>query len=524
MKNNNREESLIIKTFSFFRSFFVVAGWTSLSRISGVVREMFFANIFGASAFSDIYAFAIKLPNFFRRFFAEGALNAVLVPKFSTLIASKDEEIVRKFAKQMFSVLVVGLFFFVLVFEIGMPVVVKTIAPGFRHNQFMYTNVVHFSRIMFPYIWFISIVALMSGLLNSMNHFSWPAAISIIANVSMIFALIIGKLLGNNVSLNFVMHLLSISVIFGGILQCIALWFDCRRNGVILRFSKPEFTPEIRKVLKASVPGMVGASVTQINIFVDMAFASLLPVGSVSYLNFADRLNQLPLSLFGSALGITLLPLLSKYWKNNEVEKAHQTQINSLVFGMLFVIPATIGMFVLAEPIVGLLYGHGRFDKYAIIQTMLALKAFVLGLPFYVLAKVFSTIFFANRDTRTPVIIAAISVFTNALLNYILKQHYAHVGIASATTISAFINAVICGAVLYKRKLFFVRKKEIITIAKIILASLMMGIVVFRINVNTPSYGDSIMREFIYTMAPIIFGIVLYVILIFLLKVKINKK
>lgn len=517
MKKYSKDNPFIIKTYTFLRSFFIVSGWTGVSRLSGVVREMIMANIFGASAFTDIYSFAIKLPNFFRRFFAEGALNAVLVPHFSNLMTHDTQENVRKFAHQMFSVLALGLFIFVLIFEIGMPWIIKIIAFGFRDNTFINLRIIYYARLMFPYIWLISMVAFMSGILNSMHHFAWAAAISIIANLSMILALIIGKVCDEKVSRDFIMHLLSFSVLIGGGLQCSILWLDCRKNGIKLQFIRPRLTQEIKKLLKTSLPGMLGASVMQINIFIDIAFASSLPIGSVSYLSFADRLNQLPLSLFGAALGTTLLPSLSHFWSHNNKIEAYKTQNKALIFGLLFTMPAAVGLFVLSEPIVSLLYGHGRFDHFAVIQTMLALKAFVLGLPFYVLTKIFSAIFFANKDTTTPVIIAAICVIINATFNYILKDYFAHVGIAMATALSSCINALLGFIILHQKKLFLLEKHHNFTLIKIIFMSFLMGGIVL-LAYQTLSFKGSFILESLNSFIPIFIGIGSYIILGYLFK------
>lgn len=524
MKDEKLENrSFVIKTYTFVRSFFVVAGWTGISRIFGLVREMLFANIFGVNAFSDIYAVAVKLPNFFRKFFAEGALNAVFVPKFSTLLTTDSDKNIRIFANKIFSTLIVGLLFFVLFLEIIMPSIISIVAPGFRDNPEIFVNTIHFSRLMFPYILLISIVALMSGMLNSMHHFSAPAAISIVLNISLTTSLIIGKIFSNKISLTFIMHLLSASMIIGGIVQCVILWFKCKKNGLILVFAKSFFTPEIKKLFKATIPGMIGASVMQINVFIDLAFASLLPTGSVSYLNYSDRINQLPISLFGVAIGTTLLPSLAKHWAKGESEEAYLTQNKAILFGFLFVIPATIGLFVLAEPIVDLLYGHGKFTPYAVEQTMLALKAFIFGLPTYVLTKIFSTIFFANKDTRTPVIIAAISVFVNGVLNYILLGYFAHVGIAAATAISSFINASMCIIILQRRKQIYFSRELIRKSIMIFSFSIAMGFLVSFVYSQICIYEKCFFIDLAKVVIPTLIGTIFYSAVTYFFVFKKNK-
>ncbi|MDR1208563.1 MAG: murein biosynthesis integral membrane protein MurJ [Holosporales bacterium] len=460
----------------FIKSFLTVSGWTLLSRISGVVREMGLASVLGAGVFMDIYLFAIKLPNFFRRFFAEGALNAVLVPKFSSMIEHDTTENVKKFASQLFSVIAVWLLVFVIVFELGMTTVINIIAPGFKNRPFISSNIVYYARLVFPYIWLISMVAFVSGILNSLHRFACTSGISIILNASVVLALILAKV--GNFSQVAIMHALCIGVILGGILQFVIVLQNCSKHGIQLRLSAPKLTPEIKNIIKATIPGMAGAGVVQINAFVDMAFASTLPTGAVSYLGYADRLNQLPLSLIGAAIGTTLLPPLSKLWSAHQYNEARSAQNKALVFALMFAIPSAAGLFLTAEPIVHILYGRGAFDLIAEHNTTIALKAFICGLPGYIAVKVFSTIFFSNRDTRTPVIIATASVLLNVGLNAILTKPFGHVGIAIATAISASTNALLGGIILSRRNIFCMKKGLWLHILWIIMATTFMCFVV----------------------------------------------
>ncbi|MDR1597837.1 MAG: murein biosynthesis integral membrane protein MurJ [Holosporales bacterium] len=436
LKDGSRKETYTMK---LFRVFLTVAGWTGVSRLSGVVREIMLANVFGAGTFMDIYTFAVKLPNFFRRFFAEGALNAVLVPKFSSMMATDTKENMQTFANQMLSVLVVGLLAFVVVVEIGMPVVIGAIAPGLKDA--VREQVIHYARLTFPYIWLVSIVAFISGVLNSVHRFAWAAGISVALNVAMVAALALGKLCESATAT--LMHMLCGSIVLGGVVQCALLWRNCNKHGVQLRMSRPTITPEVKNVLKASIPGMIGAGVVQINVFIDMAFASTLPSGGISYLAYADRLNQLPLSLLGAALGTTMLPALSRLWQSGSHEEAHRLQKRAFSGALTIAIPATVGLFLLAEPIIRLLYGHGKFDDVAIKQTAMTLQALAIGLPAHIITKINSAAFFAKRNTKTPVLIAAGCVFLNVALNAMLIGRFAHVGLASATALAAWANAII---------------------------------------------------------------------------------
>lgn len=469
--------SFVVKSTSLFRSFFVVSGWTAMSRLSGLCREILMAKLLGAGLFTDIYSVALKLPSFFRRFFAEGALSAVLIPHFSQIMAKEKPEEVLRFARHMLSVLATGLLLFVLLFEAGMPFVVQVMIRGwFKDDTTLLPKVVHYTRIMFPYIGLISLVAYMSSVLNALHRFAWAAAISIIVNVAMILSLLVSLFLGPRISSEGVLHSVMICSLAGGVVQCLILWRQCRRHGMPLRFQKPRWTPEIGKILKAAVPGFLGAGVTQINVFVDMAFASYLPKGSISYLNYADRLNQFPISLLGAALGTALLPTLARLWENGQRDSALRTQDKAFMMGASLTIPAALGLFLMAEPLVALFYGSKRFDSVAIVQTTAALKAFVCGVPFYVLGKLCSSVFFAHKDTVTPMRVTLVAVFLNAALNALLIGPFAHQGIAAATAISALVNALLLLSLLIRKKWFTLSLNSFVGLGQILMAGGLMSV------------------------------------------------
>lgn len=517
---NSEARPLAVKTYAFLRSFLTVSGWNAASRASGIVREMLVFSLFGASVYSDIYSIVLKFPSFFRRFFAEGALSAVLVPHFSGLVAQNEQEHLRHFARQMASVLAVGLLVFVGVFEFLMPAVVRLTVSGLSQDAFVFPRLVYYARWMFPYIWFISMVAFMSGILNSLHRFAWSAAISIVANACSILILTFGRIFEGHFTKDTLLLMVSAGILVGGSLQCLILWLNCRKNGVTIRPVRPRLTPEIRKLLRLAVPGMLGASVMQINVFVDMWFASHLPTGSVSYLSCADRLYQLPLSLFGAALGTALLPSLSAYWKANQAEEALKSQSKAVAFSLLCTLPAAVGLFVLAGPITKMIYGHGRFDAFAVQQTMTALRAFVFALPFYVMSKVFSSVFFAKKDMNTPVLIALICVGVNVVLNSLLQRPFGHVGIAAATAASGLVNALL-GSLLLKRKGWFIlERKQSLNMLKVTLASFIMGVIVWG---SQSFFESSFGAGFLGTLATllvIIVGIVSYAWMVYGLKVR----
>jgi len=279
------------------RAIATVGGYTGVSRIFGLVRESLMSHILGASPLTDAFLVAFKFPNFFRRFFAEGAFNASFVPQFSGQLASEGIESARLLAERVMAVLVTTLLIFVIVIVIVTPWVMGVIAPGFSTTPERLEMAITFTRITFPYILFISIAALLSGVLNSLDRFAAAAAAPIILNIVMIGAMLLFSYADLATG-----KALSWAVFLAGVLQLGWLYWACWRTGLRLKLRVPHLTPEVRKVIRLMIPGAIGAGVMNINLLLDMMFASLLPSGSISFLHYADRLNQLPLSLFGIAM------------------------------------------------------------------------------------------------------------------------------------------------------------------------------------------------------------------------------
>lgn len=449
------------------RAMATVGGFTGVSRIFGLIRESLMSHIIGASPITDAFLVAFKFPNFFRRFFAEGAFNASFVPQFSGQLASEGPESARLLAERVMAVLSTTLILFVLFIVIATPWVMGVIAPGFSATPERLEMAITFTRITFPYILFISIAALLSGVLNSLDRFAAAAAAPIILNIIMIGAMIFFSHadLATGKSLSW-------AVFLSGVLQLGWLYWACWRTGFRLKIRRPRLTPEVRKVIRLMIPGAIGAGVMNINLLLDMVFASLLPSGSISFLHYADRLNQLPLSLFGIAMGTALLPSLSRQIRLGEEDKARASQGLAVEVSLQLTIPAALGLVLLSYPIINLLYGL-KGDQ--IMATAAALAAFATGIPAYVLSKVFATGFFARQDTKTPVKIAIISIACNLILNVILMGPFSHVGLAMATSIAAWINASLLLIVLHRRDWFSLTRQIQITGAKVLISAATMG-------------------------------------------------
>lgn len=434
------------------RSAISVGGLTLLSRVCGLVREILLNHVLGSSWMTDAFVMAFKFPNFFRKFLSEGALNAAFVPFFSSVLAHEGPDVARQKAQKIMTVLTLILLAITALVLIGTPIFVRIFAPGFVFTQDRLDLTISLTRITIGYVLFICLSGLLSGILNSLERFAVAAAAPVILNFFMIAALIFGII--NDPSDYWIVHLLSWSVLISGVAQFMWLYIALMRKGMTLKFVKPQISDDVKTVMKRMVPGMIGAGVSQINLLIDTILASLLPSGAISYLYYADRLSQLPLSVVGIAIGTALLPTLSKQIRLKNTQGIQESQDSALEWALLLSVPAAVGLMVLSYPIIDLIYGHGASTPADVKAISFALMAFAFGLPAHVTTKVFSTIFFANHDTKTPVKIGVTCVAANLVFNLFLMPLYAHVGLALSTSLAGFLN---CGLLFYylKRKGLF---------------------------------------------------------------------
>jgi len=463
------------------RAVATISSFTGLSRISGLAREILMSHVLGAGIVTDAFIVAFKFPNFFRRLFAEGALHAAFVPLFSRNLTQNGVESARQTAEQVFSVLVTILILFVLIVVIATPSLMFILAPGFGRTPERLQLAIDFTRLTFPYILFISLAALMTGMLNSIDRFAAGAAAPILLNMVMILSLLIYSFLGLSPG-----YMLSLAVLIAGIAQFVWLYIACWRAGLPLRWQRPRLTPDVKKVITLMVPGALGAGVMQVNLFLDMMLASFLPTGSLSYLYYADRLNQLPLSMFGIAIGTALLPKLSRLLQGGQHQKALETQESAIEIALQLSIPAMVGLIVLAYPLISLIYGHGQFGSQDILATAPTLAVFALGLPAYVLSKVLTTNFFAHHDTRTPVKLAMVAVVVNLSLTLVLMGPFLHVGMAMATSLSSWCHVGLLFLTLKKREAIIIPPKLIALTLRILCVSTIMGVGIWLLGKGLP--------------------------------------
>lgn len=470
---------------SLVKSTATVGFFTLLSRISGFARDILMANLLGASWLSDAFFVAFKLPNFFRRILAEGAFNAAFIPSFSSILTADGREAAMRFAAEVMSVLLVVLLALNAVFIVFMPWIAPLLAPGFTDDPEKLDLTILLSRICFPYILFIALVSMLGGILNSLNKFAAPAANPILLNLCLI-----GAMLYLTEYTKTPAHALAIGLFIAGFVQLAWLVMICTRQHALPSLLLPRVTQRVKTMLILFVPAAIGSGVQQINLLVDVIIASSIP-DAVSYLFYADRINQLPIGIIGVAVGTVLLPMLSRQIREGNHQAAHHSMNRGIELTLFFGIPATLALLILAQPIIRTIYEHGQFDAADTHATYRALAVFAAGLPAFLMVKIFAPGFFANHDTITPFKIAALCVVINLVLNLILIHPFQHVGMAMATSIASWVNVALMGTILYRRKQFVpdaLLKKRL---SKMLLCGMVMALGLIGLQLQFGHYYDS---------------------------------
>ncbi|WP_108663837.1 murein biosynthesis integral membrane protein MurJ [Acuticoccus kandeliae] len=424
------------------RNFATVGAFTAASRVLGFARDILVAALLGAGPVADAFFVAFKLPNLFRRLFAEGAFNSAFVPLFARVRAEEGEDGAEKFASSVLSWLLICLLVLTTLAELFTPYFILVMAPGFSADSKVELTTL-FTRICFPYLAAMSLVAFLSGILNTLDRFAAAAFAPVLLNIVMISALLVAAFMELDAeSAGFA---LSWGVFAAGIAQVVLLAVAVKRLGVRLTLPRPRPSKRLKRLLVLGLPGVAAGGITQINIVVGTIIASFWPA-AVSHLYYADRLYQLPLGIVGIALGVALLPDLSRRLRNGDVGGALWTQNRAFEFALMLTLPAAAALIVVPLEIVVTLFERGAFDREAAALTAAAVSAYGFGLPAFVLIKVFSPAYFAREDTATPMIFAAISMVVNIggsliLARMLAPQGLPHVGIAAATSLAGWVNA-----------------------------------------------------------------------------------
>jgi putative peptidoglycan lipid II flippase len=428
-----------------FFSTIKVGGWTLISRVAGLIRDIFTTNLLGASIFHDIFVVVLKIPNVFRKFFAEGAFSQAFIPIYSEYLSSKDEKSSQDFLNALFGILLSALFIFSALALLFAPIFILVFAPGFYFDTQKQDLAVSLLRIMFPYLALISLVAFAAGIQNSHNKFSIPAITPLIFNLCLI-----GSAWLVAPTIDIPVMALAWGVLLAGFLQ---LLFQIAPLATIKKIPVPKIdlqNPGVKKFFILILPAIVAGGIAQINLLVDTIFASLLITGSPTWLYVSDRLIQFPMGIFAIAIGTVLLPSLSKAYAQKEIQAYAEQLEHAFKLVFFLAIPSLIGLALFASPLLATIFQRGAFLWSDVRQASLSLIGFSLGLPFFMAMKVLVPAFFSRQNTKTPMLIALLSLLINICLNYLLAFYFGlgHLGLAIASSISAIVSVIILSLIL----------------------------------------------------------------------------
>lgn len=451
------------------KSTFTVGGMTTISRVFGLIRDIVIARCFGASAEVDAFIVAFRIPNFLRRLFAEGGFSQAFVPVLAEYKEQRDEKDVKALIDQTAATLGTVLFLVTLLGIIAAPILIKIFASGFDDAK--HALATDMLRITFPYIFFISLTAFAASIFNTYKQFAVPAFTPVLLNLSLITcAIFLAPQMDTPITA------LAWGVFIAGIVQ---LFFQFPFLFRLRFFPKPSFNKDkegVSRILKLMLPTLFAVSIVQINLLVDTIFASFLVDGSISWLYYSDRLVEFPLGVFGIALATVLLPNLSSEHANNESEKFSNMMDWALRWVFLISIPAAVGLAVLAVPLLTTLFQYDEFTTHAAIMSGKSLLAYSVGLPAFILIKIFASGFFSRQDTKTPVKVGAIAMVSNIIFNFILVGFLQHVGLALATSLSACLQAFILFMLLRKQRVYMPVSGWFKYILQIVVAVIVMAL------------------------------------------------
>lgn len=483
---------------SLVKSVGTIGGLTLVSRIFGFARDMLLARVLGAGLAADAFQLAFTLPNTFRRLFAEGAFSVAFVPMYSRALHGEGgDEAAAKFADDVLSVFLWVLLAFSAIMMIAMPGIVWILARDFQEVPGKFDFAVFLSRVTFPYLALVSLVAMLSGLLNARSRFAPGAFAPVLLNITLIGGILTGWWLrdpgGDD---RVVAEALAVAVSIAGVVQLAYMWWAVRREGLKLHWRFPKFTPEVKRLGLLILPATFGAGIYQISQFVDTFFATSLPQGSLTLLKLADRLNQLPLGIVGIALGTAILPMLSRHIHSGEAAEAQRLQANALEIATLLTLPAAAALAICAPAFVTAFFVGGKFTEADGLIMAQIVVALICGLPAYVIVKILNPGFFAREDMRTPVWTALASLIVNIAINLYVVERYGIVGLAGATAVSASINCLLLYTVLHRRGWFHFTARLAGKIARQLIAvAVMAALLWYMMPLMKPYYSGGVLER-----------------------------
>ncbi len=478
---------------NLLKSLATVSGMTMASRVLGFMRQVLIAGVIGAGGnpVADAFWAAFRLPNMFRRLFAEGAFQAAFVPLFQGKLIGEAEAEAKKFAEEVMAALVFVLLALTVVVEIAAPLFVHLIASGFAEDAEKFDLTTLYMRIMFPYLACMSLVGLLSGVLNSLDKFMAYAGAPLLLNICQITAI----LLFANSEIQVTGLALAWATMISGVMQLWLLLWGAKRQGYLLKWRRPRWTPGVSRLIRLGAPGFISAGAIQINLIIGTNIASQQD-GAVSWLMNADQLYQLPLSVVGIALGVVLLPMLSRRVKEGDEKGAKHALNRSIELSAALTLPAAAAFVVMSAPICDALFRGfatdalslfgGRssaFTEQDVMMTGAALAMYGIGLPAFVWHKVFSPAFFAREDTRTPMNYALISIVINTVLALAFFPRYGFLAVAFATSFASWVQVVMLGWTLHRRGLFLPDMRLLNRAPRILVATLgLAGFAAFALS------------------------------------------
>lgn len=490
----------------------IVGSMTAVSRLFGLLRDIIIARYFGAGITTDAFFVAFRLPNMLRRIFAEGAMTVSFIPIFKDAEINNGKDEARDIFDIMFTFLSMVIAAVVVAGVIFAPMIIKIIAPGFA-DPYQYELAVYLSRIIFPYIFLISLVALAMGVLNSVGRFAGPAAAPILLNIAIILMAVVFSSLMEEPVVS-----LGIGVILGGVLQVILQIPFLIKEGYIPRINLHFSHPAIKKIFSLMLPATFGIAVYQINIFVSTIIASYLPEGSVSYLYYADRLFQLPLGIFVISLATALLPTMSEQVASGKIDQMKDSLSFSLKIVSFITLPALAGLFAVSVPVFSLFFQRGEFDYNSTLKTAAALQYYLLGLWAVGGVKIIVPAFYSLKDMKSPVWAAAGAFIVNVVFSLLLMGPLLHGGLAVATTLSAIVNLGILLYILKGKVGQVIDKSLAYSFLKSLIGAVLTGVVA-HIIVNYGSWdvdGINLEKCFVLFLA-IAAGITVYFVSSFIM-------
>lgn len=495
------------------RSTAIIGSLTLVSRLLGLVRDVLIARYLGAGAVSDAFFTAFKLPNVFRRMFAEGAFNAAFVPLYAKRIEEDGEEAADNFASEVGSMLLVTVLAIVVLFELTMPWSLNIIGFGLdrevgSEGVAPYGLAVTYALVTMPYLLFMSLMALLSGVMNTREKFAIPTLALALLNVFMISALFFAPRLGLDQSQ--IGLALSAAVTASGLAQAGLVWWGCKRAGVKLKFRAPKLTPGVKRLVVLGIPGILSAGITQINLLVSHAIATT-QASAASWLTYADRLYQLPLGMIGIAMGVALLPSLSRSIRAGDEAGAKTSLNRGIEIAAFLTLPAAVALYVIPDFLISGIYERGAFTSETTAQVVKALKWFAIGLPGFVLLKVLTPAFFARENTKTPMIWAGISAVLNITIGLTLFKIIGFEGLALATSIAAWVNVAGLFILLRQKGELPIDRRLSRHLPRIGLANLVMGAALWFARPYLPAMGEThIIMDFVWLSCVALGGLLIY--------------